>query len=414
MQEKGKRREMSEVASIRRTMRLKFKFGLVLFILFLFVIASGCKKQKAEWKGTTEVENGVKVIKNPGEPLFGELSFDLEEDLAIGNDKDEKYMFYRAGDIELDNQDNIYLLDSGNCRVQKFDRNGNYLQTFGRKGQGPGEFENPFRIFVDDQNNIYVSEMRSIQVLDSKGKFIRSISVSFFLLDFVVNQDGSITAYGSVRSEEGQNFEVVIMDSTGKILKHASKFPGINMVAREGVAFMLSHDYTPYLCFASSDKKGVIYGYNSEYKLFFVDQSGNNLLIIKKDELLQSISDREKDKIINDSIEDTARQGRKWPRDVVEEAANFPKYRPFFNRIISDDRGRIYVRKIKSVLEKSEPVEFDIFNRDGYHLYKASLPFTPELIRNGCLYDIYASEETGEVKIKRYRVKNWDKIKAAS
>jgi len=154
--------------------------------------------------------------------------------------------------------------------------------------------------------------------------------------------------------------------------------------------------------------------YNSEYKLFFIDQSGNNLLIIKKDEPPQSIGEREKDKIINDSIEDTARQGRKWPREVVEEAANFPKYRPFYSRIISDDKGRVYVRKIKSVLEKSEPVEFDVFSQEGYYLYKASLPFTPELIRNGCLYDIYTSEETGEVKIKRYRVKNWDKIKAAS
>lgn len=405
---------MSEVASFKRTKRLKFKFALVLLTLFFFIIASGCKKQKAEWKGKIEVENGVRVIKNPVEPLFGELIFDLEEDLAIGNDKDEKYMFYRASDIELDNQDNIYLLDSGNSRVQKFDRNGHYLQTFGRKGQGPGEFGRPFRIFVDDQSNIYVSEMRSIQVFDSKGKFTRSISVSFFLLDFVINQDGSITGYGSVQSEQGQNFEVVIMDSTGKILKHESKFPGINIVLRESAGFMLSHDYSPNLWFSPIDKRGVIYGYSPEYKLFLIDQSGNNLLIIKKDDPLQSISDKEKDKIINDSIEDTARQGRKWPRDVVEQAANFPKYRPFFDRIFSDDKGRIYVRKIKSVLEKSEPVEFDIFSLDGYLLYKASLAFTPELIRNGYLYDIYTSEESGEVKIKRYRIKNWDKIKAAS
>lgn len=405
---------MSKVVSFRKKMRVKSKFILVLFVLFLLIIASGCKKQRAEWKGTVGVENGVRVIKNPDEPLFGGMIFDLEEDLAIGNDKDEKYMFYRASDIELDDQDNIYLLDAGNCRVQKFDRNGNYLQTIGRKGQGPGEFERPARISIDDQDNIYVSEMRSIQIFDSKGEFIRSISVSFFIFDFVVNQDGSLTAYGPFMSEQGQNFEVVIIDSTGKILKHASKFPGISMVAREGMGFMLSHDYTPVLCFSSIDKKGVIYGYNSEYKLSLIDQSGNNLLIINKDEPFQSVSDKEKDKIINEAMEDTARQGRKWPRDVVEEAANFPKYRPFFNRILSDDKGRIYVRKIKSVLEKSEPVEFDIFSADGYYLYKSNLAFTPELIRNGCLYDISTSEESGEVKIKRYRVKNWDKIKTAS
>jgi hypothetical protein len=62
------------------------------------------------------------------------------------------------------------------------------------------------------------------------------------------------------------------------------------------------------------------------------------------------------------------------------------------------------------VTDESEEVEFDIFSKEGYYLYRAKLPFTPEVIKNGYFYDLYSSEETGEVRIKRYKVRNWDKM----
>jgi hypothetical protein len=65
----------------------------------------------------------------------------LEEDLIIGREDDENYMFYRVKNIEVDNQGNIYVLDAGSHRVQKYDKDGNYLLTIGKRGQGPGEFE---------------------------------------------------------------------------------------------------------------------------------------------------------------------------------------------------------------------------------------------------------------------------------
>lgn len=41
-------------------------------------------EQKAQWKGKIEYENGVKLIKNPKELLYGEIEFELEKDLSIG------------------------------------------------------------------------------------------------------------------------------------------------------------------------------------------------------------------------------------------------------------------------------------------------------------------------------------------
>ena len=37
-----------------------------------------------EWKGKIETDNGVKIIKNPQQPLYGDILLEIEEDLEIG------------------------------------------------------------------------------------------------------------------------------------------------------------------------------------------------------------------------------------------------------------------------------------------------------------------------------------------
>jgi hypothetical protein len=54
---------------------------------------------------------------------------------------------------------------------------------------------------------------------------------------------------------------------------------------------------------------------------------------------------------------------------------------------------------------------FDVFAADGIYLYRTKLPFRPEVIKAGFLYEIRRNEETGDIKIIRHRVKNWDKMK---
>ena len=53
------------------------------------------------------------------------------------------------GDVAVDKAGNIYILDSGNARIQKFGPDGKYLATIGRKGQGPGEFILPDGLDID-------------------------------------------------------------------------------------------------------------------------------------------------------------------------------------------------------------------------------------------------------------------------
>lgn len=392
-----------------RKRKLKNKIFLTtvtIFLLINMIPISGSQKEST-WKGKIEYENGIKVVNNPDNPYFGELSLNLEEDLLIGNEEDQNYMFYQARDIKVDSHGNIFVLDAGNHRVQKFDKNGSYLQTIGREGQGPGEFADTYEMFIDDKNNLYVSGMRMIYVFNDKGEFVRNVALPIAQINFAVNTDGDFILSGFVASEKGQNYGVMISDRDGKILKNICEFPGINIFQRGKSMLFLSHEYSPILYFCPVSEKGVIYGCSPEYKLFFLNQSGTVSLIIKKDESFHSISKKEKEKIVDKIIA----RGNRAPRDMIEEAANFPNHRPFFNGIMADDKGRIFVKKAKSVLDESKEIEFDVFSNDGYYLYKINLTFTPKNIKNGNIYSVFTSEETSEVRIKRFKIKNWNQIK---
>jgi len=136
-------------------MRSKISIFLLASVSIIFVYGN----QNPQWKGTIEEEEGVKVIKNPNETLFGEITFDLEEDLSIGNEEDENYMFYSGVQLAVDSSGNIFALDRRNYRVQKYDKNGKYLQTIGRHGQGPGELEAPYGFCISSQNLIYIADV---------------------------------------------------------------------------------------------------------------------------------------------------------------------------------------------------------------------------------------------------------------
>ena len=50
--------------------------------------------------------------------------------------------------VAVDKYDNIYVSDSGNSCVFKFNKNGELLERVGKKGSGPGEFYYPQGVTV--------------------------------------------------------------------------------------------------------------------------------------------------------------------------------------------------------------------------------------------------------------------------
>lgn len=86
--------------------------------------------------------------------------------------------FNEPNDIAFGAAGEIYVTQGhgkGESRVLKFDANGNFLTTWGGEGKGPGQFNVPHSIVVDNQGLLYIADRSNerIQVFDADGKYLR-------------------------------------------------------------------------------------------------------------------------------------------------------------------------------------------------------------------------------------------------
>jgi DNA-binding beta-propeller fold protein YncE len=89
--------------------------------------------------------------------------------------------FRQPTDVTWDPQGNIFISDGYiNSRVAKFDKNGDWVKSWGEKGTKDGEFDTPHSIAADRSGNIYVADRgnRRIQVFNGDGVFQRAMAVN--------------------------------------------------------------------------------------------------------------------------------------------------------------------------------------------------------------------------------------------
>jgi len=199
----------------------------ILILSLLLITASYSLAQKIETK------DGIRIIHNEKEGKWGrnpELSIEYVKNIGNIESLNENVLFYMPADIAFDNKDNIYILDSGNHRIQKFDANGKYLATFGRQGEGPGEFQYPMSLDINSEGYLYISDPQNqrIQILKPNGAEFTTIpmhetpagkSKLFRSGQMLMAEGQGFISFGT--EDEGKNKELPkllkVLDSEGKV-----------------------------------------------------------------------------------------------------------------------------------------------------------------------------------------------------
>jgi hypothetical protein len=125
--------------------------------------------------------------------------------------------FDRETDVAWDTNDNIFVSDGyGNSRVVKISPDGHWLKAVGTYGKGQDQFNTPHAIAVDAQNNVYVADRGNfrIQVYDDNLNYVRTISGVG--APWAVCITNTPTQY--LFSGDGTTGKVFKMDMTGKVL----------------------------------------------------------------------------------------------------------------------------------------------------------------------------------------------------
>lgn len=178
-----------------------------------------------------ETKDGVRLVHNQGRGIWGKSpDLTLEKIRTLGDIEaaDENVTFYMPQDIALDPEGNLYVLDTGNHRIQKFSPKGEYLTTFGREGQGPGEFNYPGSLDFGKNGELIVASpyIQKIQFLNPEGKETKSLHLTEMLTAYirVFGPDHFLAAVRRLSftpDDKKKKLEPLmqVMDREGKLIK---------------------------------------------------------------------------------------------------------------------------------------------------------------------------------------------------
>ena len=106
----------------------------------------------------------------------GKVLMTLGKPGVTGNGPDT---FNRPCDVAVAANGDIYVADGhggdSNARVVKFNKDGKFIKTWGKKGTAPGDFDEPHSITIDTQGRVFVAdrgENQRIEIFDADGNFI--------------------------------------------------------------------------------------------------------------------------------------------------------------------------------------------------------------------------------------------------
>jgi hypothetical protein len=352
-------------------------------------------------------------VKNENKPLKGEWDFQLQKIWEVGSASDD--ILVEARQIQVDDDGkvygNVYLLDMKYFKFFVFSPEGEFLFSFGKRGEGPGELKFPFSFFIQG-NYIIVPDQGRIHYFTKKGKFVKTVNPGFMFHPKTFIDENRFIMVQDREDEKSKFEELEIYDintkerSTIAQVTEEKSLTATSDTSQGQMVLKIKDANTTPLVVITAHNNELYFGKSDNYFLKKIDRKGNELLSF-------SIGERERKKIPmvykKKRISRIKLNGQKVPEELAKQLIKgMPDYCTYFSAVTIEENGLIYVYLNDVTNETGR--EIDIFSPEGKYLYHAAIIFTdglkpvsPMVIKRGYLY-VFAEDDEGDRKLVKYKI----------
>ncbi len=121
----------------------------------------------------------------------------------------------------------VYVSDTGNKRIQVFTREGEFVNQWGGKGMLDGQFDEPVGIAIATDGTTYVADTwnRRIQAFDANHFFLRKWEVYAWAGQSLDNKPYlALDARGRLYATDPEGYRVLVFDAAGRFLTALGRY----------------------------------------------------------------------------------------------------------------------------------------------------------------------------------------------
>lgn len=182
-----------------------------------------------------------------------EIKTELLFDIGSNSENED---FYRPEYFTVDSLGNIYILDTGNSRIQCFSSKGKFINSFGSFGQGPGElsqYASKLKLLADGNLYLIDNYQHRVTIYSKDGKYLNSYKTSspfdditmkngrYFLSNIFINKNHKPIhftrdlnkfkgAFGQIIEPVADFFKTVKVSTTPRILEREFSFMNMTCI----------------------------------------------------------------------------------------------------------------------------------------------------------------------------------------
>ncbi len=386
------------------------------------LIAAACGGEGGlHWAGSETDSAGVIIVANPAEGMWSASdNWALEEEIKIGAlEGDLDYQFGQVGWVVADSRGRMFAVDVQAQHVKVFSPEGQYEQTLGGQGGGPGEMQGAMFMVMGPGDTLLVPDMQNMRVNryapdgSSLGSFPIAIQEQGLPMMFRATTDGVIAEQVRPLTLPGQpaleNPEdaIVLLAADGTITDTLMVFPSGGTFNLGGASPEINI-YSPEPAWDVTDDLKLLFGVNDEYRIGFYGVGGTLERVLTKPFERKPVAERDREAIMaffERAWSDAGVPAQMMPQ--LRQMVHFGETFPAFAQVLSGPDQTVWVQHVQPASELSDeefenfdPMQdtgapdWDVFDAAGRYLGVVTMPrrFSPRTIRGDRIYGVWRDD----------------------